>query len=328
MIKKFMWLLALVLLILVIFLVIGKINQHKPEKKIMYYRNPMDSTIHSPVFKKDEMGMDYIPVYEVPKETQIKGIALGEDNKALMAIKTVVVHKVQMTNSFTAVGSVAYDPDLYLAQEEYLQAVKAGSNQAHNQEAAQIQRAARQKLLLAGMTNEQINDLSKDGQAQKNLFLPKGKDAVWIYFNVFEKDMNLIKSGQAVTIESASSPGRKFVGIVRGLTPVIDADTRSLKARASVNDAVAYLKPGMYITAKVTVSGSVVLAVPEDAVIETGIRTLVYVEVEKGQYVAKNIVAGRQFNGNIEIISGLEAGDKVVAEGSFFIDSESKIQGK
>lgn len=317
-----------VLVLIIIALLVAPIK--RDEKKILYYKNPMDPSITSPVFKKDEMGMDYIPVYaqenvsEKPKE----GIALPENHANLLSIKLAPVKRISLTSTLTAAGSVAYDPELFIAQEEYLQALRAQASQSRDDDASQILHASRQKLLLAGMTVAQVDALARKGYPDKNLYQPIANGSVWVYFNVFEKDAGLVKAGQTVSIEAVGLPGKTFQAIVRGLTPVIDADTRSLRARAEVPGAAGQLKPGMYITAKVSAHGDLVIAVSEDAVMDTGTRTLVYVEVEKGRFASRSIRTGRRFNGQIEILSGLKAGETVVAEGNFFIDSESKLQGK
>ncbi|MEK6557697.1 MAG: efflux RND transporter periplasmic adaptor subunit, partial [Candidatus Margulisiibacteriota bacterium] len=247
-----------VLLIIIMVLLIPHVKHD--EKKALFYKNPMDPSITSPVFKKDEMGMDYIPVYadEKSSEKPKAGIALPDNHADLLAIKTVTVKRVSMTSSMTAAGNVAYDPELYVAQEEYLQALKAEGGQPQDQDSSQILRASRQKLLLAGMTAKQIDALARNGRPDKNLYQPVSNGSEWIYFNVFEKDASLISVGQTVAIDAVGLPGKTFSAIIRGLTPVIDADTRSLKARAEVSGAAGQLKPGMYITAKVSARGAAV----------------------------------------------------------------------
>ena len=317
----------MILLTIIIFLLITLFK--KEDNKILFYRNPMDPSITSPVPKQDEMGMDYEPVYaeKNSKETTKDGIALSDTNADLLAIKTIIVKLVPMNASISAAGSVAYDTELYVAQEEYIQALKSLGSQQNNQDSNQILRASKQKLLLAGMTNEQIDSLARNGNADMNLYQPIKNSSVWVYFNIFEKDSNLIHVGQTVEINAVGLPGKTFSAIVRGVPPVLDRDTRSLKVKAEVLNSAGQLKPGMYITATLLSKGETVLAVPEDAVIDTGIRTLIYVESEKGQFMARPIQAGRRFNGLIEILSGLTVGEKIVAEGNFFIDSESKLQG-
>ncbi|MEI7941956.1 MAG: efflux RND transporter periplasmic adaptor subunit [Candidatus Riflemargulisbacteria bacterium] len=318
----------IVILLLVIVLLLIPKNEVE-YKKILFYRNPMDPSITSPVPKKDEMGMDYEPVFAEGKATENpkEGISLSDSNADLLSIKTIIVKLVHMNASITAAGSVAYDPELYVAQEEYIQALKSISNQPNNQDSNQILRASKQKLLLAGMTTEQIDSLARNGNPDKNLYQPIKNGSVWVYFSVFEKDSSLIHIGQTVQIDAVGLPGKTFSAVVRGIPPVLDSDTRSLKVRAEVLNSAGQLKPGMYITATVLSKGDTVLAIPEDAVIDTGIRTIVYVESEKGQFVARPIQSGRRFNGQIEILSGLTIGEKIVAEGNFFIDSESKLQG-
>jgi len=323
-IKKYGIIVVLVLIIIALMLP----KKHTDERKILYYKNPMDPTITSPVFKQDEMGMDYLPVYaDGTKPTEPKkGINISPENTQRLSIKTTTVQRMPMSSTFTAAGSVAYDPELYVAQEEYIQMLQ--TMQSNAMDSAQIKQASRQKLLLAGMTSDQIDRLALSKQPDKSLYLPSQNSSVWVYFNIFEKDTGLIRLGQDVSIFSVGLPGITFSGRVEGFSPIIDPTTRSLKARALVKGAAGQLKPGMFVSVRVSVGGPSIVAVDEDAVLDTGTKSIVYLEVEDGRFEEHPVQTGRRSSGKIEIISGLNVGDRVVEEGSFFVDSESKLQGK
>ena len=98
---------------------------HGEQKKILYYRNPMNPQITSPVPMKDSMGMDYAAVYEEGKtERADSGVYISPKNQQLVGVKKELVQKRKLTRQVITVGKVAYDPDLYVAQQEYLQAQK------------------------------------------------------------------------------------------------------------------------------------------------------------------------------------------------------------
>ena len=94
------------------------------EKKILYYRNPMNPEVTSPVPMKDEMGMDYVPVYEEEAAQQHAGVYINPAKQQLIGVKKQKVEKRKLSGQILTVGTVAYDPDLYVAQQEYLQAIK------------------------------------------------------------------------------------------------------------------------------------------------------------------------------------------------------------
>src|SRR5450830_1682102 len=85
-------------------------------RKILFYRNPMNPEITSPVFKKDEMGMDYIPVYENEAGPTKEGVQISPEKQQLVGIKTTEVKKQDLMREIRTIGKIAYDPELYVAQ--------------------------------------------------------------------------------------------------------------------------------------------------------------------------------------------------------------------
>jgi len=151
-------------------------------------------------------------------------------------------------------------------------------------------------------------------------------DHVWIWADVNEDEIPLVTLGQQARIEVASAPGER-VGAVSYLQPTVDAATRTLRVRFDVDNADAALKPGMYATVTLERPLGQVLALPEEAVIDTGVRKVVFVEVSDGRFQPREVKLGRKGAEHFEVLGGLEAGEKVVVSAQFLLDSESRLRG-
>ncbi|MCX5642857.1 MAG: efflux RND transporter periplasmic adaptor subunit [Candidatus Omnitrophica bacterium] len=293
----------------------------------------MNPEITSPVFKKDEMGMDYLPVYEAETEpTAQEGVQISPEKQQLIGIKTTKVQKQNLTREIRTVGKIAYDPDLYVAQEEFLQALKmeeaSGVDSASEakKEAAAIRNAAGQKLLLMGMDKTQIQKLAWERKPQSNLYLAEDQKTIWAYLSVYEYDMGLIKTGLPVEITATAFPGQVFTGKIAAISPVLDPTTRSVQARTEIGNPGGKLKPGMFVNARTIIALGKRLAVPEEAVVNTGERSVVFLAAPDGYFQSRDVNLGNKANGYYEVLSGLKEGDVVVSSGNFFVDSESRLK--
>jgi len=302
------------------------------QKKILYYRNPMNPQVTSPVPMKDQMGMDYVPVYEEESVGKGGGIYISAQRQQMIGVKKETVEKRQLSKEILTVGKVAYDPELYVAQEEYLQALKmrgktsASALKSVIEQSEALLKAAERKLLLLGMSKEQVEGLAKEGKPQENLYLPLEADSVWIYMTIYEYEMGMVKPGLAVEAEAVAYPGEVFKGKIISLTPVLDPMTRSVNARAQVENPGQKLKPDMYLNVKIKVDLGEKLAVPEDAVINTGEKTLAVITDAEGNFYSRQIKLGQRVEGYYEVLDGLREGDIVVTSANFLIDSESRLQ--
>ncbi|MBU1037533.1 MAG: efflux RND transporter periplasmic adaptor subunit [Candidatus Omnitrophica bacterium] len=318
-------------------------------RKILHYRNPMDPKVTSSVPAKDSMGMDYIPVYEEDVASTGGGeilsrLKLSQEQVALAGIKTTVVGRQRLYESIRVVGMVAYDPELAVTQEEFLTAVETRQKVKDSSDADVIRRAddliekSRFKLRLMGMGDDEISELQKNGKSQLNLVLPE--DKAWIYADIYEADLGWVKPGQEATITVAAYPGEEFNGTVKSISPVLDQKTRSARVRIETDNIGRKLKPKMYADVLIKSvylpqDGSVeVLAVPTGAVLDTGVRKIVYV-VGDGEFLGKEVITGPKGAAMIDgknvqmypILGGLSEGEAVVTEGNFLIDSQSQISG-
>lgn len=324
----------------------AKLNakDEKKEKKILYYRNPMNPSITSPTFMKDSMGMDYIPVYEETEEGSVQEavVKISGAQQQLIGVKTETIISRPLMQMIRTVAKIAYDPELYKAEQEFIQAYKTKEAMKSNQSSAISQRldalvlAAAFKLKLQGLGDEQIEALKTKSESDRGLLLSDALSPyVWAYLTIYEYDLGSIKVGNHIVLETIAYPGEEFSGKIVAIDPVLDVNTRSVRARVQVDNPESKLKPNMYGDAFIHVDSGEKLAVPREAVLDTGARKIVYVELGKGQFKAQEVEVGpeaiavvagqeRKF---FPIIKGLNENDIVVTTGNFLIDSQSQLTG-
>ncbi len=305
----------------------------KKERKLLYYRNPMDPTVTSPVAMKDQMGMDYVPVYE-PEASTVGGphITITPEKQQLIGVEITPVKVLDLVKTVRASGKVAYDPELASAQEEFIQALNAETQVKDSPLKDQIDRAgdlsaaSRNKLKLLGMSDEQLVQLEKSRQVDTGLYLPAKGEAVWVYASVYEYEIALIKDGLDADIEATAFPGEKFSGKVVSLNPVLDAMTRTNQVRVKVVNPESKLKPEMFVNVLIRVDLGKKLAVPVSAVLDTGLRKVVYVAQADNVMESREVKLGVKTDDLYEVLSGLSEGENVVTSGNFLVDSESKLE--
>ncbi len=306
--------------------------QDKPQ----FYRHPMRPEITSKVPAKDEMGMDYIPVYADEVESgsiTVPGHAaftLSRERQQLIGVTRGRVEVKPLVVEVRAVGRVAYDPALYQAVIEYREALrsrdqirKSSLAEAHHG-ADGIVRAARLKLRQQGLADAQIEQLTGGAADPTELLLPG--DAVWVYAQVYEYQSGLIAPGQTMEITAPSLPGRKFSATVAAIDPILDPMTRSVRVRALVPTPAADLRPESYVDVKIQVPLGMRLALPRDAVLDTGDHQIVFVVSGEGRFEPRMVELGADAQGSWEVLSGLAAGEEVLTSANFLIDSESRFR--
>jgi hypothetical protein len=303
----------------------------KGERKILFYRNPMNPTVTSSTPTKDSMGMDYVPVYEEEKGAP-QGVPINTSKQQMIGVKKDVVMKRSLAVEISTVGKVAYDPDLYVAQEEYIQAVKTAAATEKSalvsirEQSAGLLVSAERKLLLMGMSKTEVEALKNSGAAQDSLYFPGNSGKAWIYITVYEYELGLVKEGQDVLVDALAFPGEVFKGKVAALTPILNAESRTVRVRAEVEDKDGKLKPEMFVNAKISIDLGEKLAIPEEAVMDSGTRKIVYV-VKDNRFAAREVTLGPKAGEFYEVLGGLEEGEEVVTSGNFLIDAESKLKG-
>ena len=303
------------------------------ERKVLIYRNPMNPEITSKVPMKDPMGMDYIPVYESASGAkEVAGraaITLDAGKRQMIGVKTTPVGYRDLVRVIRASGKVAYDPGLYQAISEYREALAAREKVKNSSWPDVIERAdalvaaSQLRLRQMGASPDQLKQ-GKDQPADTSLLLPG--DKAWVYAQIYEYEIGLVKTGQTAYIQAVAWPGTVFKGEIVAMDPIMSSETRTLRVKAVVDNPGGKLKPEMYVDLMIRADLGMKLAAPNDAILNTGERELVFVEKAEGEYEPRQIRAGLKADAYTEILYGVAAGEKVVTSANFLVDSESRLK--
>ena len=251
-----------------------------------------------------------------------------------------------------------YSPDLLTAQQEYLialQQMRGPSARNSRKESDRMLEASRTRLAYWDLTDEQIAQLETAGKIQKTItvFSPasgvvvvknalKGHyvkagehqyeiadlSTVWVDVDIYEYELPWVHKGMPAEMDLAYIPGKRYVGQVLFIYPYLDPKTRTARLRLSFPNPDDNLKPGMYANVYLqnTLPGKR-LVVPQEAVIDSGVRKRVFVSKGKGKFEPREVTLGVEGNDyTFEVIDGLEEGDEIVLSGQFLFDSESRLK--
>ena len=177
----------------------------------------------------------------------------------------------------------------------------------------------------SGVVTEKKVTLGQSVQAGMALYTVADLSEVWVDVQVRETEAAELRIGTGADLEFATFAGRTYKGRVTFLYPTVAEQTRSIRARVSVANADGRLKPGMYATVKLSSPSRSALAVPRAAVIQTGERAVVFVDRGAGALRPVDVTTGRTAGEYVEILAGLEAGQRVVTSAQFLLDSESNL---
>ncbi|MDP2240743.1 MAG: efflux RND transporter periplasmic adaptor subunit [Burkholderiales bacterium] len=371
----------------------------KAERKILYYRNPMGLPDTSQTPKKDQMGMDYIAVYdgEEPEATG-SAVKISTDKVQKLGVKTEAASLRDLTRTVRAVGTIqpderriftvapkfegwieqlhinttgqpvargqalmeVYSPELVSAQQEYLialkgvEAVKNGSPEAQAN-MRQLVSSALQRLRNWDISDAELNRLQKEGATRQTItlrspvggvvlekpalkgmrFMPgealykiSDLSSLWLLADIFEQDLALIRPGQAAKIMVNAYPGKPFAGKVTFVYPTLTPETRTAKVRIELANPGGLLKPEMYANVELLTGGpkAKTLSVPDSAVIDSGTRQVVLVQLNAGLFEPRTVKLGARADGYVEVLDGIKDGETVVVSANFLIDSESNLK--
>ena len=255
-----------------------------------------------------------------------------------------------------------YSPDLVSTQEEYLLALRSRNTLKNSSfewvstGSQNLLEAVRQRLRLWDIREEDIERLEKEGKVRRTLtiyspvnglvteraafhhgrFVNPEMDlyklvdlsTVWILGDIYEYELPYVKNGQSVEIEFPyASETKSLRGNVTYLYPYLDPKTRTAQVRMEFRNPGFQLKPDMFVNLKIKVNLGASLAVPEDAVLDTGTEQYVFVDKGGGYLEPRPVKVGSEAMGYIAIQSGLSAGERVVTAANFILDSESRLKG-
>lgn len=232
------------------------------------------------------------------------------------------------------------------AQTEYLAVRRTGD--------ARLIQAARQRLVLMGMSDSLIASVERSGRphstititspiagairtlaVRSGMSVPQGAalaeisglSTVWLNAAIPEALAGQLRVGQSVEATLSAFPSERFTGRLTALLPEVSGDSRTLTGRIEMANRGGRLRPGMF--GRIVFGGATTpaLLVPSEAVIRTGQRDIVMLALPEGRYQPALVRVGRESGGQTEILAGLGAGERVIASGQFLIDSEASLSG-
>jgi membrane fusion protein, copper/silver efflux system len=257
-----------------------------------------------------------------------------------------------------------YSPELFATQQEFINLMKwkkQGSevkdetiNKMLTRDADAIVEAAKQRLRLWNITDEQIETIAASGKPARTMtiyspingtviqkaaiqgmrVMPGEKlfdiadlSTVWVVSDIYEYELPMIHVGATAKIAMSYFPGKAYTAVIDYINPVLAGETRTAKVRFSLPNAHGQLKPQMFTNVEIQVSRGRHMVIPEDAIIDTGTRQMVYVDKGDGYFEPRDVVVGIRSDGMIEVLKGLKAKERVATSATFLIDSEARLKG-
>jgi Cu(I)/Ag(I) efflux system membrane fusion protein len=371
------------------------------EREVLFYRNPMNPTVTSPVPAKDEMGMDYVPVYTDEAEGAARSGATVTIDPSIaqnMNVLTQVAERGDLVREIRTVGYLEYDqqkmvtvttkyagwiekvfvnyvgepvkkgqplfeiysPELVQTEQDLLSALDfakrmQGATEDARRRAEDLVEAGRSRLAYWDISPEQVERLEATGEVFRTLTVaaPSGGvvmkrmpalegmaarpgmelfhiadlSSLWLSVEAFEDQIGWLEVGSMAEVSLSYFPRETFKGRVRFIEPQVNEKTRTIPLKLEVPNRKGRLRAGMYSTVRFRpVLARDAVLVPAAAVLRTGQRNLVVVAREGGRFTPREVQLGSEGEGRVEIVSGLDAGERVVTSAHFLIDSESNLQ--
>ncbi|MEK7850319.1 MAG: efflux RND transporter periplasmic adaptor subunit [Deltaproteobacteria bacterium] len=253
-----------------------------------------------------------------------------------------------------------YSPDLVSTQEEYLLALETRRRLGPDalpeavEGAESILDATRRRLKNWDINDSQIEALEKSKRPTKTLTLHSPAEGiviekmaiqgmkampgekllsiadlsnVWLYANIYEYELSLVKVGQRARVTINAYPGKTFNAMISYIYPYMDAESRTARVRLEMPNPGFRFKPGMYANVELeSLISPNAIVVPEDAVLDTGERQAVILDLGAGRFKVLEVKVGLKGEGYYQILSGLAPGWRVVTSANFLIDSESSFR--
>jgi RND family efflux transporter MFP subunit len=290
-------------------------------------------------------------------ETQLASISArisGRIDKLYLDFTGQQVRRGQMIASL-------YSPEVFSTAEEYRLALEnrkrlgTGAEALAVSGAEELVNASRRRLELWGLTTQQLDEIASSAKPQielpiystvsgivtdrkvtqgqyvnagEVLFTITDLSTIWVKADVYQPDLPSVRTGQSVGITSDSLPGTTLHGRVGFLDTSINPQTRTASARIEVPNPSMRLRPGMFVQVKFAApAGHDVLAIPRSAVLDTGMRKFVYVAKGNGEFEGRQVQLGPASTDYYPVLRGLREGERIVSQGSFLIDSQTRITG-
>jgi Cu(I)/Ag(I) efflux system membrane fusion protein len=252
-----------------------------------------------------------------------------------------------------------YSPDLVATEEEYLIAKRGaqemGSSQFPDvsQGSQSLLRSTRERLKLWDISDEQIKKLDETGEVTKTLtfyspvsgFVTDRKafpqtavtpdmdlyaisdlSTIWVNADVYEYEVPFVKVGQTADMQLSYYAGRTYTGKITYIYPTVDPVSHTVKARIEFANPNFDLKPQMFANVQLKINYGKQIVVPQEAIMDSGDKQYVFVVHDGGLFEPRAIQMGAKLEGNVVVLSGLNAGETIVTSGNFLIDSESRLK--
>jgi Cu(I)/Ag(I) efflux system membrane fusion protein len=256
-----------------------------------------------------------------------------------------------------------YSPEFLSAQQALIFALGSmdrsmnttGSNQAQKDQTQQFNvnlMQYRDALRNLGMGDVQVADIIRTRKYNENINIAspgaglvlsrnisagqrfeRGKElyritdisSVWVYVDTYGSEVDQVKPGTKVRI-NIPNRAQIFNGVVSKVPPTFDPVTRTLRVRVEVNNPGNILRPDMFVDCELPVKRPSMLSVPTEALVDSGLKKVVFIEKKTGVFEPREIETGAAYGGRVEVISGLKAGERIAISGTFLLDSESRMK--
>jgi RND family efflux transporter MFP subunit len=251
-----------------------------------------------------------------------------------------------------------YSPELVSTQQEYLiarrgeQYLGESSYREVAEGAETLLRAARERLRLWDITDEQIEKLEQTGAVTRTMTLNSPIDGfvmhrnlfpqtyvspdtrlyeiadlstIWVYADIYEYEVPYVRVGQRATMQLSYFPGKSYAGRVSYIYPTLDSKTRTVRVRLDFRNPGFALKPGMFADVELKINYGTQTLIPSEAVLDSGLRQIVFIAKPGGFFEPREVQLGARLENQYIVLSGVEPGETIVTSGNFLIDSESRL---
>jgi Cu(I)/Ag(I) efflux system membrane fusion protein len=309
--------------------------------------------------RRQRIGVRVGSVTEAPLQRNLRAAGRVTYDESRLTDVTLKVHGwitkllVNETGQRVKQGQVLfqlYSPDLFSAEQDFLLALRGTS--AGAPAARLLAQSARQRLHLLGLGDAQIGALERRGAPSESVPFPSpasgfviekavvegaavdagmrlyriaSLDRVWLEADLYEADLARVHTGDRATVTLDYVPGRAYEGEVSYVYPSVDPAARTGRVRVLLANPELELRPGMYASVNLVSAPVPRVQVPASAVVYTGPRRLVFVDLGDGRFRPQEIRVGAESGGRYEVLEGLKPGDRVATSGVFLIAAEARI---
>lgn len=241
------------------------------------------------------------------------GAHIPQHQQATMQLKLATAELKQAEQSLRVSGKVAFDVDLLAAQQEFL---------ALRKSSASLAAAAKQRLLLAGMSEAAITQLAQRGKADASLVASTAPR--WISASLFPEEAKQVIVGQRAKV--LANDGHEILGKVQTIEPLIGSMNRLVQVRIELEQGDPKLLPQELVRVEIGIPLGEQLIIPRSSVLDSGARKIVMVQEHTEHFVPREVEVSHQLGDNVSIAHGLKAGEKVVQDAAFLVDAESQLK--